>query len=84
MTAARHRAARRRSSDLATAAHEVVASRRAARTARPGRTRLTDASTGTARLLEGGPIAAEIRAAVAEDVAAVHARARVGRPASPS
>jgi methylenetetrahydrofolate dehydrogenase (NADP+) / methenyltetrahydrofolate cyclohydrolase len=27
-----------------------------------------DASTGTARLLEGGPIAAEIRAAVAEDV----------------
>jgi methylenetetrahydrofolate dehydrogenase (NADP+) / methenyltetrahydrofolate cyclohydrolase len=28
-----------------------------------------DASTGTARLLEGGPIAAEIRAAVAEDVA---------------
>jgi methylenetetrahydrofolate dehydrogenase (NADP+) / methenyltetrahydrofolate cyclohydrolase len=28
-----------------------------------------DASTGTARSLEGGPIAAEIRAAVAEDVA---------------
>jgi methylenetetrahydrofolate dehydrogenase (NADP+) / methenyltetrahydrofolate cyclohydrolase len=28
-----------------------------------------DASTGTARLLEGGPIAAEIRSAVAEDVA---------------
>jgi methylenetetrahydrofolate dehydrogenase (NADP+)/methenyltetrahydrofolate cyclohydrolase len=27
-----------------------------------------DAATGTARLLEGGPIAAEIRAAVAEDV----------------
>jgi len=27
-----------------------------------------DASTGTARLLEGGPIAAEIRSAVAEDV----------------
>jgi methylenetetrahydrofolate dehydrogenase (NADP+)/methenyltetrahydrofolate cyclohydrolase len=27
-----------------------------------------DASTGTARLLEGGPIAAEIRAAVGEDV----------------
>ena len=29
---------------------------------------MIDASTGTARLLEGGPIAAEIRAAVAEDV----------------
>jgi methylenetetrahydrofolate dehydrogenase (NADP+)/methenyltetrahydrofolate cyclohydrolase len=29
-----------------------------------------EASTGTARLLEGGPIAAEIRAAVAEDVGA--------------
>jgi methylenetetrahydrofolate dehydrogenase (NADP+) / methenyltetrahydrofolate cyclohydrolase len=29
---------------------------------------VSDASTGTARLLEGGPIAAEIRAAVAEDV----------------
>jgi len=29
-----------------------------------------EASTGTARLLEGGPIAAEIRAAVAEDVEA--------------
>ena len=31
---------------------------------------MIDASTGTARLLEGGPIAAEIRAAVAEDVVA--------------
>ena len=30
---------------------------------------MIDASTGTARLLEGGPIATEIRAAVAEDVA---------------
>ena len=29
---------------------------------------MIDASTGTARLLEGGPIATEIRAAVAEDV----------------
>ena len=29
---------------------------------------MIDASTGTARLLEGGPIAAEIRSAVAEDV----------------
>ena len=29
---------------------------------------MIEASTGTARLLEGGPIAAEIRAAVAEDV----------------
>lgn len=29
---------------------------------------MIDGSTGTARLLEGGPIAAEIRAAVAEDV----------------
>ena len=31
---------------------------------------MIEASTGTARLLEGGPIAAEIRAAVAEDVEA--------------
>ena len=31
---------------------------------------MIDASTGTARLLEGGPIATEIRAAVAEDVEA--------------
>ena len=30
---------------------------------------MIEASTGTARLLEGGPIAAEIRAAVADDVA---------------
>jgi methylenetetrahydrofolate dehydrogenase (NADP+)/methenyltetrahydrofolate cyclohydrolase len=37
-----------------------------------------DASTGTARLLEGGPIAAEIRAAVAEDV--VSFTAAQGRP----
>jgi len=37
-----------------------------------------DASTGTARLLEGGPIAAEIRAAVAEDVASF--TAAQGRP----
>jgi methylenetetrahydrofolate dehydrogenase (NADP+)/methenyltetrahydrofolate cyclohydrolase len=37
-----------------------------------------EASTGTARLLEGGPIAAEIRAAVAEDVA-TFTRAQ-GRP----
>jgi methylenetetrahydrofolate dehydrogenase (NADP+) / methenyltetrahydrofolate cyclohydrolase len=37
-----------------------------------------DASTGTARLLEGGPIAAEIRAAVAEDV--VSFTAQQGRP----
>jgi methylenetetrahydrofolate dehydrogenase (NADP+)/methenyltetrahydrofolate cyclohydrolase len=37
-----------------------------------------DASTGTARLLEGGPIAAEIRAAVAEDV--VSFTAKQGRP----
>jgi methylenetetrahydrofolate dehydrogenase (NADP+) / methenyltetrahydrofolate cyclohydrolase len=37
-----------------------------------------DASTGTARLLEGGPIAAEIRAAVAEDV--VSFTAVQGRP----
>jgi methylenetetrahydrofolate dehydrogenase (NADP+) / methenyltetrahydrofolate cyclohydrolase len=37
-----------------------------------------DASTGTARLLEGGPIAAEIRAAVAEDV--VTFSAAQGRP----
>jgi len=37
-----------------------------------------DASTGTARLLEGGPIATEIRAAVAEDVGSF-ARAH-GRP----
>ena len=29
---------------------------------------MIDASTGTARLLEGKPIAAEIRSAVAEDV----------------
>jgi methylenetetrahydrofolate dehydrogenase (NADP+)/methenyltetrahydrofolate cyclohydrolase len=36
------------------------------------------ASTGTARLLEGGPIAAEIRAAVAEDVESF--RATQGRP----
>jgi methylenetetrahydrofolate dehydrogenase (NADP+)/methenyltetrahydrofolate cyclohydrolase len=37
-----------------------------------------DASTGTARLLEGGPIAAEIRAAVAEDVESF--TAAQGRP----
>jgi methylenetetrahydrofolate dehydrogenase (NADP+)/methenyltetrahydrofolate cyclohydrolase len=37
-----------------------------------------DASTGTARLLEGGPIAAEIRAAVAEDVGSF--TAKQGRP----
>jgi methylenetetrahydrofolate dehydrogenase (NADP+)/methenyltetrahydrofolate cyclohydrolase len=37
-----------------------------------------DASTGTARLLEGGPIAAEIRAAVTEDV--VRFTAAEGRP----
>jgi methylenetetrahydrofolate dehydrogenase (NADP+) / methenyltetrahydrofolate cyclohydrolase len=37
-----------------------------------------DASTGTARLLEGGPIAAEIRAAVAEDVLSF--TAAQGRP----
>jgi methylenetetrahydrofolate dehydrogenase (NADP+) / methenyltetrahydrofolate cyclohydrolase len=37
-----------------------------------------DASTGTARLLEGGPIAAEIRAAVAEDV--VSFTTSLGRP----
>jgi methylenetetrahydrofolate dehydrogenase (NADP+) / methenyltetrahydrofolate cyclohydrolase len=37
-----------------------------------------DASTGTARLLEGGPIAAEIRAAVAEDVESF--RRSQGRP----
>ena len=39
---------------------------------------MIDASTGTARLLEGGPIAAEIRAAVAEDV--VSFTAQQGRP----
>lgn len=39
---------------------------------------MIDASTGTARLLEGGPIAAEIRAAVAEDV--VSFTAAQGRP----
>ena len=39
---------------------------------------MIDASTGTARLLEGGPIAAEIRAAVAEDV--VSFTAKQGRP----
>ena len=39
---------------------------------------MIDASTGTARLLEGGPIAAEIRAAVAEDVASF--TASQGRP----
>ena len=39
---------------------------------------MIDASTGTARLLEGGPIAAEIRAAVAEDV--VSFAAQQGRP----
>ena len=39
---------------------------------------MIDASTGTARLLEGGPIAAEIRAAVAEDVE--HFTAAQGRP----
>ena len=39
---------------------------------------MIDASTGTARLLEGGPIAAEIRAAVAEDV--VSFAAAQGRP----
>jgi methylenetetrahydrofolate dehydrogenase (NADP+) / methenyltetrahydrofolate cyclohydrolase len=37
-----------------------------------------DGSTGTARLLEGGPIASEIRAAVAEDV--VSFMTRHGRP----
>jgi methylenetetrahydrofolate dehydrogenase (NADP+) / methenyltetrahydrofolate cyclohydrolase len=37
-----------------------------------------DASTGTARLLEGGPIAAEIRAAVAEDVSSF--TVKQGRP----
>ncbi|HET9757589.1 MAG TPA: bifunctional 5,10-methylenetetrahydrofolate dehydrogenase/5,10-methenyltetrahydrofolate cyclohydrolase, partial [Candidatus Limnocylindrales bacterium] len=51
---------------------------RSSRTARSGRTRVIDASTGTARLLEGGPIAAEIRAAVAEDV--VSFTAQQGRP----
>ena len=39
---------------------------------------MIDASTGTARLLEGGPIAAEIRSAVAEDVASF--TASQGRP----
>jgi methylenetetrahydrofolate dehydrogenase (NADP+)/methenyltetrahydrofolate cyclohydrolase len=39
---------------------------------------VTGADPGGARLLEGGPIATEIRAAVAEDVAAF--RARNGRP----
>ena len=39
---------------------------------------MIDASTDTARLLEGGPIAAEIRAAVAEDV--VSFTAQQGRP----
>lgn len=39
---------------------------------------MIDASTGTARLLEGGPIAAEIRAAVAEDVERF--RDKQGRP----
>jgi methylenetetrahydrofolate dehydrogenase (NADP+)/methenyltetrahydrofolate cyclohydrolase len=39
---------------------------------------VTGADPGGARLLEGGPIATEIRAAVAEDVAAF--RARHGRP----
>ena len=39
---------------------------------------MIDASTGIARLLEGGPIAAEIRAAVAEDV--VSFTAAQGRP----
>lgn len=39
---------------------------------------MIDASAGTARLLEGGPIAAEIRAAVAEDV--VSFSAAQGRP----
>ena len=39
---------------------------------------MIDGSTGTARLLEGGPIAAEIRAAVAEDVTAFVASQ--GRP----
>ncbi len=39
---------------------------------------MIDATTGTARLLEGGPIAAEIRIAVAEDVTSFVARQ--GRP----
>ena len=39
---------------------------------------MIDATTGTARLLEGGPIAAEIRVAVAEDVTSFVARQ--GRP----
>ena len=39
---------------------------------------MIEASTGAARLLEGGPIAAEIRAAVAEDVASF--TAAHGRP----
>ncbi len=39
---------------------------------------MIDASTGTARLLEGGPIAVEIRAAVAEDV--VSFTTQQGRP----
>ena len=58
--------------------------RRAARPDRAGRGGVTASTPGGARLLEGGPIADEIRAAVAEDVAPLPRRPAAARRACAS